>query len=113
MKVLVTGNTGYVGSIMTEMLLEKKLDVLGIDVNFFPQDFMPVMNSIETITKDIRDLNENDIQGCDAIFHLAGLSNDPLGQLNPSLTNDINFNATIHLAKLSKKVGVKKFIFSS
>ena len=113
MKIFVTGNTGYVGSIMSEMLLEKKLDVLGMDMNFFPQDFVPISNSIETITKDIRDLNENDIQGCDAVIHLAGLSNDPLGQLNPSLTNDINFNATIRLAKLSKKIGIKKFIFSS
>lgn len=114
MKIFVTGSAGYVGSIMTDMLIEKKFEVLGNDVSFFPQDFTEIKNaSIETISKDVRDLNETDISDCDAIIHLAGLSNDPLGQLNPSLTDDINFKSTVHLAKISKKLGIQKFIFSS
>lgn len=113
MRVLVTGNLGYVGSVITEKLISQNFEVLGCDVGYFPQDFMSVENKIETIKKDVRDITKKDIQGCDAIIHLAALSNDPLGEIDSTLTNEINFLATIQLAKLAKEIGINRFIFSS
>jgi len=113
MKVLVTGNQGYVGSVITENLISQNFEVLGYDVNYFPQNFKQIKNKIETINKDIRDITKEDIEGCDAIIHLAALSNDPLGEIDSSLTNEINFLATIRLAKLAKEIGIERFVFSS
>jgi len=114
MKVLVTGNLGYVGNVLTRMLLEQKIDVVGCDTGFYPQGFLnlPEPNIIQ-IKKDIRNLSAEDLKGVSSICHLAALSNDPLGEINPNLTEDINYNATIRLAKLAKETKVEKFIFSS
>lgn len=114
MKVLVTGNKGYVGNVLTHQLLMQGFEVIGCDIDYFPQDFINLeLPHLKNLKKDIRDLTENDVEGCSAVIHLAGLSNDPLGELNPSLTNDVNFLATVNLAKIAKNTGVERFIFSS
>jgi len=113
LKVLVTGNQGYVGSVITEKLISQGFEVLGCDIGYFPQDFKRLENQIQTMKKDVRDITKKDIDECNAIIHLAALSNDPLGEINPSLTNEINFLATIRLAKLAKEIGIERFVFSS
>lgn len=114
MKVLVTGNLGYVGNVLTRMLIEKNFEVIGCDTGFYPQGFLNLSEpKIIQIKKDIRNLTENDLKGVSAICHLAALSNDPLGEISPNLTEEINYVATVKLAKLAKNLGVEKFIFSS
>lgn len=115
MKILLTGNQGYIGTVLTEVLFSKGYEVVGLDTNYY-EGVTPSKNSdkiTQQIEKDIRDINEEDVKGVDAIIHLAALSNDPLGELTPNLTHDINFKATIKTAELAKKAGVKRFIYSS
>jgi nucleoside-diphosphate-sugar epimerase len=115
MRVLVTGHHGYIGSVLVPMLLERGHDVVGLDSNlFWGSRFgdQPVIE-VSSITKDIRDVTLGDLEGFDAILHLAGLSNDPLGDLNPTLTYEINYQASVRLAQMAKQVGVRRFIFSS
>ena len=103
MNVLVTGNNGYVGTILTEMLIQKGYTVTGLDVDYFKSCTLEIVNqNFRQIKKDIRKVNIKDIAGFDAIIHLAGLSNDPLGELNPSLTEEINLHGTIILAQLAQ-----------
>jgi len=114
MRVFVTGNLGYVGSVLVEQLLQNDIEVVGCDIEFYPRGFLQKTQlKIIQIRKDIRNLDEGDLKECTAVFHLAALSNDPLGEINSSLTNDINFFATLRLAKLAKKIGVERFVFSS
>lgn len=113
MKVLVTGNLGYVGQVLTTRLIKKNFDVIGCDTGFYQHHLQNIVNSEITIKKDIRDINESDLKDCSAILHLAALSNDPLGEINSSLTHEINFLATVHLAQMAKKAGVERFIYSS
>jgi nucleoside-diphosphate-sugar epimerase len=114
-KIIVTGHVGYIGALIVPLLLEKGYDVVGIDTNYYDKDcelfeFKPEINEIK---KDIRKVNESDLEGAYAICHFAALSNDPVGALNPELTFDINHKASVRLAKLAKKVGIEKFIYSS
>ena len=103
MKVLVTGDRGYIGSVLTKMLEEKSYVVVGYDIDYYQEtDLYPIQRNYKQITKDLRDVSQSDTEGIDAIIHLAGLSNDPLGELNPNLTVDINLNATLKLAKMAK-----------
>ena len=113
MKVLITGQNGYVGRVLTNLLLENKYDVLGCDINYFPTPFDNDLNEISNVTSDIRDITEKDLKKVDVVMHLAGLSNDPLGELNSKLTHEINYLSTVRLAKISKQAGVQRFIFSS
>lgn len=114
MRVLVTGDRGYIGSVLTPLLLRQHFDVIGIDTEYFLSPKRPYLSSnYKKIKKDIRDLAENDLKGVDAVIHLGGLSNDPMGDINPQLTEDINYEASVRLAKLSKKKSVKRFLFSS
>ena len=113
MKVLITGQNGYVGRVLTNLLLENKYDVLGCDINYFPTAFDNDLHEISNVASDIRDITEKDLKKVDVIMHLAGLSNDPLGELNSKLTHEINYLSTVRLAKISKQAGVQKFIFSS
>ena len=113
MKVLITGQNGYVGRVLTNLLLENKYDVLGCDINYFPTAFDNDLHEISNVASDIRDITEKDLKKVDVIMHLAGLSNDPLGELNPKLTHEINYLSTVRLAKISKQAGVQRFIFSS
>ncbi|GLQ07899.1 NAD-dependent epimerase/dehydratase family protein [Sneathiella chinensis] len=114
MRVLVTGHKGYIGVILVPLLLERGYDVTGFDSDLFRScDYGGHPVPIPEIIKDVRDAEQEDLEGFDAIIHLAGLSNDPLGDLNPSLTERINFEASERLARLARDAGVKRFIFSS
>jgi nucleoside-diphosphate-sugar epimerase len=96
------------------MLLAKGHEVVGLDSDLFERStFGEGLPEIPEIKKDIRDVEASDLEGFDAVLHLAGLSNDPLGNLNPDLTYEINHLASVRLAKLAKQVGVERFIFSS
>jgi len=114
MKILVTGDRGYIGSVLVPMLMEKNYSVVGYDSGYFSSNLLESYNeNYPRITKDIRDVGMEDLDGVDCVIHLAGLSNDPLGELSPSLTNDINYSGTMRLAEMSKKSGVSRFIYSS
>jgi nucleoside-diphosphate-sugar epimerase len=114
MKILVTGNKGYIGSVLGDILLSRGYDVVGYDTDFYGEcDLTPARRPAIQITKDVRDASADDVRGIDAIVHLAALSNDPLGELAPGLTEEINFKATIALARIAKAVGVKRFVYSS
>ena len=114
MRILVTGERGYIGTVLVPMLLERDYEVCGLDSDLFERcTFFGKIADIESLRKDIRDIRQEDLRGFDAIIHLAGLSNDPLGDLNPSITHDINCAATLRLGALAKQAGVKRFIFSS
>lgn len=114
MKVLVTGSQGYIGTVLVPMLLKKGYEVTGFDSDLYTKcTFTGIIPDIPVINKDIRDIEEHDVDGFDAIIHLAGLSNDPLGDYKPELTESINEKASINLAVLGKKVGVKRFLFAS
>jgi len=114
MNILVTGNNGYVGTILTKILIQKGYSVTGLDVNYFESCVLePVNQKLKQIIKDIRMVDINDVVGFDAVIHLAGLSNDPLGELNPGLTEEINFHGTVNIARLAKKAGVKRFVYAS
>ena len=114
MKVLVTGHHGYIGSILVPMLRAAGHEVVGLDTFFFEGcDFGNDAYSAPPIRKDLRDVTASDLQGFEAVIHLAALSNDPLGNLNPVCTYDINQHASVQLARLSKEAGVTRFLFSS
>ena len=114
MNLLVTGDRGYIGSVLTRMLLDESYEVIGYDIDYYKgNDLYSIDYSYNQITKDIRDITLDDVQGVDAVIHLAGLSNDPLGALAPQLTEEINYQGTLRLARLAKKAGVKRFIYSS
>lgn len=115
MKVLVTGNQGYIGTILTDILISRDYDIIGFDTNFY-EPLCPLPKSskkIIQIKKDLRKISKDDLKGINMVIHLAALSNDPIGELNPKLTDDINYGGTIKLAKLAKDAGVKRFIYTS
>jgi nucleoside-diphosphate-sugar epimerase len=114
MKILVTGNLGYIGSVLVPILLDNGHEVTGFDIGYY-KDCLLYNNdiNIKQIIKDIRDVSLQDVKGIDAIIHLAALSNDPLGELSPGLTEEINLMGTLRIAELAKKAGVKRFIYSS
>lgn len=114
MRVLVTGHQGYIGTVLVPMLIAAGHDVVGLDSDLYQRStFGSGLPSIPDIKKDVRDVTLADLEGFEAVLHLAGLSNDPLGNLNPDLTYAINHRATVHLAELAKKAGVSRYIFSS
>ncbi|HMF21593.1 MAG TPA: NAD(P)-dependent oxidoreductase [Pseudolabrys sp.] len=116
MRVLVTGHLGYIGTILTPMLVQAGHEVVGLDSDLYARCTFSHGGEIcyvPTICKDTRDVNINDLEGFDAVLHLAALSNDPLGDLEPGLTDDINHNASVRLAGFAKKAGVHRFVFAS
>ncbi|MCB9138417.1 MAG: SDR family oxidoreductase [Caldilineaceae bacterium] len=114
MRVLVTGHNGYIGTVLVPMLLEAGHDVHGFDSNLFAAcTFGKEPVQIPAVMKDVREADISDVDGFDAVLHLAGLSNDPLGDLNPELTYDINWRASVRLAELAKQAGVGRFVFAS
>ncbi len=114
MKILVTGHKGYIGSLLTPMLTAQGYQVQGLDNDLYEASlFGPAPAPVPSVHKDIRDVTAEDVAGCDAVIHLAGLSNDPLGDLDPQLTMEINYLATVRLAELAKEAGVKHFLFAS
>jgi nucleoside-diphosphate-sugar epimerase len=114
MNVLVTGHKGYIGTVLVPLLLQHGHQVTGLDSDLYRRcTFGAEMKPIPEIIKDIRDVEVSELAGFDAILHLAALSNDPLGNINPQLTYEINHVASVRLAKLAKQAGVSRFIFSS
>lgn len=113
-RVLVTGHNGYLGSVMTPVLLEAGYEVIGVDTGYYAEcTLVPDAVQIPWVQKDIRDVTAHDLEGIDAIIHLAALSNDPIGNLNAEWTETINFQASVRLAELAKAAGVGRFLFSS
>lgn len=115
MKVLVTGHNGYIGSVLVRMFLEGGHEVVGLDTDLFADCIFGNGNvpTVPSMNVDIRDTAAIDLEGFDAVIHLAGLSNDPLGDLDPTLTYEINHAASVRLAEKAKASGVPRFLFSS
>src|SRR5437764_15380893 len=114
MKILITGHNGYIGSVMTPHLAAAGHAVTGLDTGYFSEcTLVPGGGDVAAIRKDLRDLAAPDLEGFDAVVHLAALSNDPIGNLNDGWTEDINFHASVKLAELAKAAGVSRFLFSS
>src|SRR3989475_7479031 len=114
MKVLVTGHKGYIGSVLVPMLQTAELDVVGLDSALFGDcTFGDVPPDGPALTIDVRDVGESELSGFDAVIHLAALSNDPLGDVNPACTYAINHRASVRLAELAKCAGVPRFLFAS
>ncbi len=115
LRVLLTGADGYIGAVLGRYLLERGLDVVGLDTGYYRQGWLypyggprPMM-----LTKDIREIETSDLAGFDAVAHLAELSNDPLGQQDPGLTKEINFGGSVRLANAARAAGAKRFVYTS
>jgi len=116
MHVLVTGHLGYIGTVLTPMLVKSGHEVVGLDCDLYERCTFAQGGEIlrvPTIRKDVRDVVIDDLRGIDAVLHLAALSNDPLGDLQPGLTDDINHRASVRMAELAKEAGVRRFVFAS
>ncbi|MGH9157302.1 MAG: NAD-dependent epimerase/dehydratase family protein, partial [Acidimicrobiales bacterium] len=114
MKVLVTGHNGYIGAALVPMLQAAGHEVTGMDTYLFGDcTFGPDPPDVPARRVDIRDAVVDDVEGFDAVLHLAGISNDPLGDLRPDCTYDINFRGAVHMADLAMRAGVPRFVFSS
>ncbi len=102
-RVLMTGHNGYIGSVMAPLFLQADYEVIGLDSGYFTQcTLVPDLAEVPAIQKDIRDIAPADLDGIDAVVHLAALSNDPVGNLNPRWTEEINLRASIRLAEPGK-----------
>jgi nucleoside-diphosphate-sugar epimerase len=115
MKVLITGSEGYLGSLLGPVLSERGYDVTGLDTGYYNDGRLYSTNgrALRTLAKDIRHLTCDDLRGHDAVVHMAELSNDPLGELDSSVTYEINHKGTLRLANAAKSAGVKRFIYMS
>lgn len=115
MRVLVTGNEGYLGYLLVRVLLEAGYEVTGVDTGFYRSGFLYGDRGQQphTLVKDIRHLTAEDLAGHDAVVHMAELSNDPAGELMPEITFDINHKGTLHIAGLAKAAGVRRFVYTS
>ncbi len=113
-RVLVTGHLGYIGSVMAPHLLKAGYDVVGLDSGYYADcTFVPDQATIPAIRKDVRDVTPEDLRGIDAVVHLAALSNDPIGNLDETWTEEINHRASVQLAEVAREAGVRRFLFSS
>jgi len=114
MKILVTGSEGYIGSVLTEKLMARGHQVQGLDTGYYSEVCLyPVGQLSRLLRKDVREVVTNDLEGFDAVVHLAELSNDPLGQHNPETTYEINHLGSVGLARKCKEAGVRRFVYSS
>lgn len=114
MRVLVTGHAGYIGSVLVPLLAARGHQVRGLDTMLYEgRDLGAPPRQIPAATTDIRDVTPGDLADVDAIVHLAGICNDPLGELNPALTEEVNGDATARLADAATTAGVERFVFSS
>jgi nucleoside-diphosphate-sugar epimerase len=114
MRVLVTGQHGYIGSVLTPLLADVGHELVGLDTFYFEGGTLgPDRIRPPAFRKDLREVEARDFEGFDAVIHLAALSNDPLGDLRPQLTQEINYSASLRLAQIAKSAGVRRFLFSS
>lgn len=118
MKVFVTGVNGYIGAVLAPYLVERGLAVFGLDVGYYRDGWLFSDNAHmrvqpHTLNKDLRDIAAEDLEGCDAVAHLAELSNDPLGQNNPRVTHQINHKGSVALAELARRAGIARFVYTS
>lgn len=114
MRILITGSEGYIGSVMIPVLQAAGHDLVGVDTCYFDHRLPgQIWRSIPVLVTDVRELQPPDLRGFDAVVHLAALSNDPMGDLNPELTYEINFRASVRLAEIAKLAGVQRFVFAS
>ena len=114
MRVLITGSRGYIGAVMAPMMVAAGHEVVGLDTDLYRRStFGPWQEPIQTVLKDVRTVETRDLEGFEAVVHLAALSNDPLGDLNPQLTYEINHLASVRLARLAREAGVARFLFAS
>jgi nucleoside-diphosphate-sugar epimerase len=117
-KVFLTGVDGYIGSLLAPRLMERGHDVVGLDTGFYREGWLysdptQVRVGPHTLWKDLRRVDAADLAGCDCVVHLAELSNDPLGELRPEVTSQINHAASVRLARLAKQNGVPRFVYTS
>ena len=114
MRVLVSGHEGYIGSVLTPMLREAGHEVVGLDIGLYADLTLgPAPEPVETLRVDLRDVRPEHCAGVDAVIHLAALCNDPLGNLDPQLTYEVNHESTVRLARAAKAAGASRFLFSS
>ncbi|WP_445629175.1 NAD-dependent epimerase/dehydratase family protein [Nostoc sp. DSM 114167] len=115
MKILVTGTEGYIGSLLAPLLIQQGHEVIGLDTGFYKVGWLynGTKLTAKTLNKDIRHITIEDLQGVEAIVHMAELSNDPLGQLAPDITYDINHKGSVHIAKLAKAAQIQRFVYTS
>ncbi len=115
MKVLITGTEGYLGSLLPPLLMERGHEIIGVDTGYYKVGWLYNGTAVtaKTLTKDIRHITPADLQGVDAVVHMAELSNDPAGQLSPTITYDINHKGSVRLAQLAKEAGVSRFVYMS
>jgi nucleoside-diphosphate-sugar epimerase len=114
LRILVTGHNGYIGSVLVPLLEQADHDVVGLDTDIFaPCLFGEKGHEVESLQADVRDIESVDLVGFDAVIHLAAVCNDPLGDLNPQATYDINHLASVRVAEKSKDAGVERFLFAS
>ena len=114
MKVLVTGDRGYIGAVLVPLFREAGHEVVGLDIGWYDGcDFGPYPADYESRTGDIRDQRTEDVAGFDAVVNLAAISNDPVGHLNPDATYSVNAHGAAHLARVAKEAGVPRYVFSS
>jgi len=115
MRVCVIGCSGYLGSMLTPELMRRQYDVVGIDTGFYNDRalYQDGASIPMTVVRDLRLVEQKDLEGLDAIVHMAELSNDPLGELAPNITYEINHQGSVRLAQLAKRAGVKRFVYMS
>lgn len=115
MRVLITGTEGYLGSLLPPLLIERGHEITGVDTGFYKVGWLynGTQVTAKTLNKDIRHITSDDLQGIEAIVHMAELSNDPTGQLAPDITYKINHEGSVRLADLAKKAGVRRFVYMS
>jgi nucleoside-diphosphate-sugar epimerase len=118
MRVFVTGVNGYIGAVLAPYLLERGLTLVGLDTGYYCDGWLYSDNkrlaaTPHTLNKDLRAISASDLEGCDAVVHLAELSNDPLGQNNPEVTHQINHRGSVALAQEAARAGARRFVYTS
>jgi nucleoside-diphosphate-sugar epimerase len=115
MKILVTGTDGYLGSVLAPLLMQCGHDVTGLDTGYYRVGWLYNAQKVapRTLSMDLRDIRETDLEGYDAVVHMAELSNDPTGQLSPTITYQINHQGSVRLASMAKAAGIPRFVYTS